>query len=90
MPVCNCSHRLRGSIERFFRPHLIGGDDFVIERLHLLHEARLIKRPAVRHDRHRLRHLQWRDQEVALADRKIRDVAVEQSFGRASLSCIDR
>ena len=43
--------RLWRQIERSFGAHLIGGDDLVIECLHLLHEPCLIKRSAVGDDR---------------------------------------
>ena len=51
----------------------------VVERLHLLHEARLKKGAAVGHDGHGLRHLQRRDLGVPLTDRQVCDVTVEQS-----------
>ena len=63
----------------------IRGHDFVIECLHLLDEARLIKRAAVRDDPHGLGHLQRRDLRVALADRQVCDVAIEQS---AAVRCL--
>ena len=73
----NFLYRFRGNTERAFFAQLIRRDDFVIERLHLAHEPRLIKSAAVRDDGHGLRHLQRRDLDVALTDRQVRDVTVE-------------
>ena len=50
--------RLWRHIERSFGAHLVGGDDLVIESLHLLNQSCLIERSAVGDDAHRLRHLQ--------------------------------
>ena len=69
--------RLWRHIERSFGAHLVGGDDLVIERLHLLNEPCLIECSAVRDDAHGLRHLQRSNLSVALADRHICDVAIE-------------
>ena len=74
----NFLHRFRGNTERAFFAQLIRRDNFVIERLDLTDEARLIKSAAVRDDGHGLRHLQRRDLDVALTDRQVCDVAVEQ------------
>ena len=48
-----------------------------IDALHLLDKARLVKNAAVSHDGHGLRHLQRRDLHVALADGKVREIAIE-------------
>ena len=56
---------------------LVGGDNLVIEGLHLLNQSCLIERSAVGDDAHGLRHLQRRDLDVALTDRHVRDIAVE-------------
>ena len=47
----SCLHLLdcfRRKVDVLFRTHLVGGDDLVIETLHLLHQPRLIERSAVR------------------------------------------
>ena len=69
--------RLWRYIERSFRAHLVGGHDLVIERLHLLNEPCLIECSAVGDDAHGLRHLQRSNLNVALADRHVCDVAIE-------------
>src|SRR5206468_561231 len=50
-----------------------------------LDEARLTKRAAIRDDPHGLRQLQWSNLDVALTDRHVCDVAVEQS---AAVRCL--
>ena len=69
----------RRKLECLLGPHLVGRDNLVVERLHLLHETRLIKCAAICHDRHGLRHLQRRDLRVPLPDRQVCDVSVEQT-----------
>src|SRR4029077_18684909 len=64
-------------VERPFGTHLIGGNYWVIERLHWLNEPCLIERSAVGDDAHGLRHLQRSNLNIALADRHVCDVAVK-------------
>src|SRR5438046_4534762 len=75
-------------IERPLGAHLVRGDKLVIKCLHLLDETRLIKRAAVCNNPDCLRHLQGSDLDVALADRQIRDVAIEQSAAEAGLQVL--
>src|SRR5215216_2039039 len=69
--------RLWRYIECSFRTHLVCGDDLVVESLHLLNQPSLVEGSAVCDDAHRLRHLQWSSLDVALADRHVCDVAIE-------------
>src|SRR5207249_4030175 len=66
------------NIERTFFTQLVSSHDFVIDRLDLTDEPRLIKSAAVGDNRHRLRHLQRCRLRVPLTDRQICNVAVEQ------------
>ena len=60
--------RVGRKVQRPLRAHLVRAHDLVIECLHLLHQARLIKRAAIRDDAHRLRHLQRRHLDIPLTD----------------------
>ena len=69
--------RLWREVDVSFRTHLVGSDDLVIESLHLLNQSRLIEGSAISDNAHRLRHLQGSNLNVALADRHVCDIAVE-------------
>ena len=53
----------------------IGGDDFVVYRLHLQHQPGLVEESAIGHDAHGLRHLEGTDENVTLTDREVGDIA---------------
>src|SRR5947208_8405657 len=69
--------RLWRKVEVSLRTHLVGGDDLVIESLHLLNQSCLIEGSAISDNAHGLRHLQGSNLNVALADRHVCDIAVE-------------
>ena len=57
------------------QPVRIRSDYFVVQALHLFHETRLMKLAGGSNHAQRLRHLQRRDQNIALTDAHVRDIA---------------
>jgi len=73
----NLSHRRRRHFQSAFRPHLVSTYDFIVEGLDLLHEAGLIKGPAIADNGDGLGHLHGRNLDVPLANRHVGDVPIQ-------------
>jgi hypothetical protein len=55
----------------------VGGEDFIVETLNLLHEACLVKLPSGSKDSISLSHLEWGDDDVTLPNAHVGKVASE-------------
>ena len=73
-------HRLEvGLVDVQLRPDAVGvgGDDFVVEALHLLDQAGLVEAALGRNHAHGRGHLQRSDEDVSLPDAHVGDVALQ-------------